>query len=62
MHDLLKMLDNPRSLLNFSLAILAVLALFFMLKSGAQADSRPVIDTQKRGAIILVGPEGDRAV
>ncbi|BAP53809.1 hypothetical protein ACOLSI_000570 [Pseudomonas aeruginosa] len=62
MHDLLKMLDNPRSLLNFSLAILAVLALFFMLKSGAQADSRPVIDTQKRGAIILVSPEGDRAV
>ncbi|MDG3950581.1 hypothetical protein L5C10_19510 [Pseudomonas aeruginosa] len=62
MHDLLKMLDNPRSLLNFSLAVLVVLAVFFMLKSGAQADSRPVIDTQKRGATILVSPEGDRAV
>ncbi|MGV8617287.1 hypothetical protein ACV36Q_29455 [Pseudomonas aeruginosa] len=62
MHELLKMLDNPRSLLNFSRAILAVLAVFFMLKSGAQADSSPVIDTQKTGAIILVSPEGDRAV
>ncbi|VCW35885.1 hypothetical protein [Pseudomonas aeruginosa] len=62
MHELLKMLDNPRSLLNFSLAILAVLAVFFMLKSGAQADSSPAIDTQKTGAIILVSPEGDRAV
>ncbi|WP_121210918.1 hypothetical protein [Pseudomonas aeruginosa] len=62
MHELLKMLDNPRSLLNFSLAIPTVLAVFFMLKSGAQADSRPVIDTQKTGAIILVSPEGDRAV
>ncbi|HHK2901519.1 TPA: hypothetical protein ACQRNT_003376 [Pseudomonas aeruginosa] len=62
MYELLKMLDNPRSLLNFSLAILAVLAVFFMLKSGAQADSSPVIDTQKTGAIILVSPEGDRAV
>ncbi|MFU4283379.1 hypothetical protein ACM721_21655 [Pseudomonas paraeruginosa] len=41
MHELLKMLDNPRSLLNFSLAILAVLALFFMLKSGAQSASQP---------------------
>ncbi|MBN0691453.1 hypothetical protein JTM16_37025 [Pseudomonas aeruginosa] len=62
MHELLKMLDNPRSLLNFSLAVLIVLAVFFMLKSGVQADSRPVIDTQKTGAIILVSPEGDRAV
>lgn len=62
MHDLLKMLDNPRSLLNFSLAVLVVLAAFFMLKSSAQADSRPVIDAQKTGAIILVSPEGDRAV
>ncbi|HBN8790023.1 TPA: hypothetical protein L3760_005581 [Pseudomonas aeruginosa] len=41
MHDLLKMLDNPRSLLNFSLAVLVVLAVFFMLKSGAQAASQP---------------------
>ncbi|MBV5883389.1 hypothetical protein KUU03_13865 [Pseudomonas aeruginosa] len=41
MHDLLKMLDNPRSLLNFSLAILLVLTVFFMLKSSAQAASQP---------------------
>lgn len=41
MHELLKMLDNPRSLLNFSLAVLVVLTVFFMLKSGTQAASRP---------------------
>ncbi|HFX1362127.1 TPA: hypothetical protein ACRNNR_004412 [Pseudomonas aeruginosa] len=41
MHELLKMLDSPRSLLNFSLAILVVLAVFFMLKSGAQSASQP---------------------
>ncbi|EME0887458.1 hypothetical protein VXI23_006575, partial [Pseudomonas aeruginosa] len=41
MHELLKMLDSPRSLLNFSLAILVVLTVFFTLKSGAQAASQP---------------------
>ncbi|UYM63597.1 type II toxin-antitoxin system HicA family toxin [Pseudomonas aeruginosa] len=49
MHDLLKMLDNPRSLLNFSLAVLVVLAVFFMLKSGGHLRftkaERPVIHT-----------------
>ncbi|ELQ4817937.1 hypothetical protein ACWX0M_005394 [Pseudomonas aeruginosa] len=41
MHELLKMLDSPRSLLNFLLAILVVLTVFFTLKSGAQAASQP---------------------
>ncbi|BAA36270.1 hypothetical protein KNU51_gp43 [Pseudomonas phage vB_Pae_BR319a] len=34
MHELLKMLDSPRSLLNFSLATLAVLALYFVVVTG----------------------------
>ncbi|MGF7200235.1 hypothetical protein FHW81_005412 [Pseudomonas sp. RC10-4-2] len=31
MHELLKMLDSPRSLLNFSLATLVVFILYFMV-------------------------------
>ncbi|MDY1382867.1 hypothetical protein [Pseudomonas aeruginosa] len=54
MHDLLKMLDNPRSLLNFSLAVLIVLAVFFMLKSGAQAASQPALARADRKEVILV--------
>lgn len=34
MHELLKMLESPRSLLNFSLATLAVLALCFVVAAG----------------------------